>query len=62
MPSLRSVCWMARQQPGFLGYESARHGVAGISVSYWQTPEAILAWRRHGEHRLAQADSDRWYL
>lgn len=54
---------LARLQPGFLGYESARQGRgARISVSNWETPEAILAWRRHAEQRIAQPDSDRWYL
>jgi len=46
---------LASVQPGFLGVESARgpEGV-GITVSYWQTEEAIAAWRRHAEHQEAQ--------
>lgn len=46
---------LAREQPGFLGVESAR-GVdgLGITVSYWESAKAIRAWREHAEHRLAQ--------
>lgn len=51
---------LARQQPGFLGYESARNGL-GISVSYWSSLEAIKAWRNHPSHREVQARADDWY-
>jgi len=54
---------LAREQPGFLGIESARRedGV-GITVSYWSSLEAIEAWRNHAEHRVAQAHGrSRWY-
>jgi heme-degrading monooxygenase HmoA len=34
---------LAREQPGYLGFETARGGL-GISVSYWESPEAIRAW------------------
>lgn len=44
---------LARQQPGFLGVESAREAV-GITVSYWRDLDAIAAWKRHAEHVLAQ--------
>lgn len=52
---------LARQQPGFLGVESARQEI-GITVSYWRDLEAIKAWRNHSEHRVAQekGQSD-WY-
>jgi len=46
---------LASGQPGFLGVESARDGGGfGITVSYWRDLEAIAAWRRHAEHRVAQ--------
>ena len=32
---------LAKEQPGFLGIESAREEI-GITVSYWQSLEAIL--------------------
>ncbi|QNM94659.1 antibiotic biosynthesis monooxygenase family protein [Chitinimonas koreensis] len=47
---------LARQQPGFLGVESARGADGlGITVSYWDSEAAIAAWRRQGEHSLARA-------
>ena len=54
---------LAAEQPGYLGVESARDaGGLGITVSYWQSLEAIAAWRRHAEHLVAQrAGRDRWY-
>ncbi|WKV95659.1 antibiotic biosynthesis monooxygenase [Pseudomonas sp. H22_DOA] len=46
---------LVSEQPGFLGVESVRgaDGV-GITVSYWESEAAILAWRQHPEHRLIQ--------
>jgi heme-degrading monooxygenase HmoA len=53
---------LAREQPGFLGVESAREQGLGITVSYWASPEAIAAWHRHAEHELAQMKGYRlWY-
>jgi heme-degrading monooxygenase HmoA len=53
---------LAAEQPGFLGVESVHDGGTGITVSYWASLEAIEAWRRHGEHRLAQARGrSGWY-
>ena len=54
---------LARQQPGFLGVESVRdaEGV-GITVSYWESLEAIRAWKANGEHLGAQAKGkSAWY-
>ena len=54
---------LAAAQPGFLGLESARgaDGV-GITVSYWESREAIRRWRDHAEHLLAQRDGRaKWY-
>jgi len=54
---------LAAQQPGFLGVESARDADGlGITVSYWESEEAIANWRRHAEHRVAQATGRaKWY-
>jgi heme-degrading monooxygenase HmoA len=54
---------LASSQPGFLGVESARDARGlGITVSYWASPEAITAWRRHADHLAAQrAGRERWY-
>jgi heme-degrading monooxygenase HmoA len=53
---------LASVQPGFLGVESAREGV-GISVSYWDSLEAIQKWEKNERHLIAQSKgiSD-WYL
>jgi heme-degrading monooxygenase HmoA len=54
---------LAREQPGFLGVESARGADGlGITVSYWESEDAIRRWREHAEHQLAQqAGRERWY-
>jgi heme-degrading monooxygenase HmoA len=54
---------LATQQTGFLGIESARgaNGI-GITVSYWESLEAIRNWREHAEHRVAQQlGRSKWY-
>ncbi|KAA0013042.1 antibiotic biosynthesis monooxygenase [Billgrantia pellis] len=52
---------LASQQPGFLGLESVRDGI-GVTVSYWESLEAIKRWKANVEHREAQrlGRSD-WY-
>jgi glutathione S-transferase len=46
---------LAKKQPGFLGIESARGADGfGITVSYWDSLEAIAAWKSHEKHRAAQ--------
>ncbi|HYE33722.1 MAG TPA: antibiotic biosynthesis monooxygenase [Methylomirabilota bacterium] len=54
---------LAREQPGFLGVESARGSDGlGITVSYWQSEEAIARWKAHVDHAQAQALGKRtWY-
>ncbi len=56
---------LAAEQPGFLGFESASErdaGGIGIAVSYWDSEEAIAAWRRHAEHTIArETGRERWY-
>lgn len=51
---------LAKAQPGFLGYEGARNGM-GISVSYWNSLEAIRAWKEHPEHVRLQKQEARWF-
>lgn len=52
---------LAQQQPGFLGVESAREDI-GITVSYWESEEAIRAWHENAEHQLAQREGyAKWY-
>ena len=51
---------LASEQPGFLGFESARQEL-GISVSYWASLEAITAWKNNAAHRVAQNRARDWY-
>ncbi len=52
---------LARQQPGFIGIESARDGL-GITVSYWESLEAIANWKSNMDHRVAQRNGiKKWY-
>jgi heme-degrading monooxygenase HmoA len=44
---------LAKLQPGFLGVESAREKI-GITVSYWDSLEAIKNWKENIEHKIAQ--------
>ena len=38
---------LAKQQPGFLGVESARgNSGLGITISYWESLDAIENWKR----------------
>ena len=53
---------LASEQAGFLGIESVRDGAIGVTVSYWDSLEAIDGWRKHVEHREAQRlGRDAWY-
>ena len=54
---------LVRSQPGFLGVESARDSEGfGITVSYFDSEDAIRAWRDHGEHARTRAEGRaRWY-
>ncbi len=54
---------LAAQQPGYLGVDSV-HGAdgTGITVSYWESEEAIVAWKAVAEHEAAQQlGRERWY-
>ena len=52
---------LAREQPGFLGIESAREDL-GITVSYWSDDAAAAAWKRVHEHLVAQQRGrEVWY-
>jgi len=54
---------LAQQQPGYLGYESARDEAGfGITVSYWADDEAARAWKSVNEHAIAQQRGrEVWY-
>jgi len=52
---------LAQQQDGFIGVESAREEL-GITVSYWETLEAIQSWKVNTVHLSAQEKGKTdWY-
>jgi len=52
---------LAEQQPGYLGHESVRDGL-GITISYWESLEAIKNWKAHTDHLVAQKyGREKWY-
>lgn len=52
---------LAREQPGYLGIESARDGL-GITASYWVDDAAARAWKQVAEHLVAQRlGREVWY-
>jgi heme-degrading monooxygenase HmoA len=52
---------LAAIQPGYLGHESARSGL-GITISYWESLEAIRAWKVNSDHLIAQKyGREKWY-
>ncbi len=52
---------LAKQQPGFLGVESARNEI-GITVSYWKDLESIKKWKQNLDHLDAQIKGrSKWY-
>ena len=52
---------LAAQQPGYLGMESARNEV-GITISYWESLDAIRHWKANIEHLVAQRlGREKWY-
>ncbi len=54
---------LARDQPGYIGIESARGADGfGITVSYWETDAHAAAWKQVTEHLGAQLlGRERWY-
>ncbi|MES5926110.1 antibiotic biosynthesis monooxygenase [Bacillus cereus group sp. MG9] len=54
---------LAKQQPGFLGIESARdHSGLGITISYWESLAAIENWKQNALHKEAKKRGrEQWY-
>jgi heme-degrading monooxygenase HmoA len=54
---------LARQQPGFVGVDSARtNDGIGITISRWSSVAALMNWRNLAEHAAAQSQGrKRWY-
>lgn len=52
---------LAKKQSGYLGIESAKDEV-GITVSYWESLEAIANWKANTDHLFAQQKGIKdWY-
>ena len=54
---------LAAAQPGFLSVDSVRNPEGlGITVSYWESLEAIENWKLQAEHSAArERGRTRWY-
>lgn len=54
---------LAATQPGYLGEESSRDPSGfGITVSYWESEDAIHNWKLNAEHSLArERGRNHWY-
>lgn len=53
---------LAKQMPGFLGYESYKHEGRGYFISYWKDREAISEWAKHPIHIEAKKmGKSKWY-
>lgn len=52
---------LAKLQPGYLGIESARNET-GITVSYWESIDAIIQWKNNAEHNIVREKGrSTWY-
>ena len=52
---------LAKQQPGFLGMDTARSEM-GITISYWEDLNAIDLWKSNLDHKNAQKlGKKKWY-
>nr|WP_239618197.1 antibiotic biosynthesis monooxygenase [Cohnella mopanensis] len=54
---------LAAEQPGFIDVESVRNSSGfGITISYWESLEAISNWKRVEAHKAAQEQGKQaWY-
>lgn len=53
---------LAKTQKGFIGMDNVKDGANGITVSYWENLEAIMAWNTNERHAEAQkGGKETWY-
>ncbi|MGG0459698.1 antibiotic biosynthesis monooxygenase family protein [Bacillus mycoides] len=54
---------LVKTQPGFIRIESARDNEEyGITISYWESLEAIQKWKANTTHQVAQQKGkETWY-
>jgi len=59
--SAKKMEGLAKRQDGYLGIESAREGL-GITVSYWNSLNAIAKWKNNVEHTIVRQKGRKfWY-
>lgn len=52
---------LAKLQEGYIGMDNARNDI-GITVSYWESLDAIKSWKQQSEHLQAQMKGrNDWY-
>lgn len=52
---------LAKAQKGYIGIDSARENI-GITISYWESLDAINNWKGHTKHLFAQQKGrEQWY-
>ena len=53
---------LVQQQRGYIGKYHRMEGNREITISYWESLEAVKAWKAHPEHRAAQElGRSKWY-
>ncbi|MFM7710016.1 MAG: antibiotic biosynthesis monooxygenase family protein [Ferruginibacter sp.] len=52
---------LAKQIPGYLGYESFKHDGRGSFISYWKDMESVRTWAAHPIHMEAKQKGRTWY-
>lgn len=54
---------LVKEQVGFLGHESYRNtNGEGVTISYWESKEAIQNWKNNLEHSQVQKlGKEKWY-
>ncbi|MBA6155508.1 antibiotic biosynthesis monooxygenase [Tenacibaculum sp. S7007] len=59
--SAQQMVTLAKEEEGFLGIESVREEI-GITVSYWNSLEAIINWKNNVEHTvIREKGRATWY-
>lgn len=52
---------LAKKQAGYIDFESAKDDI-GITISYWESLEAIANWKANADHLFAQQKGIKdWY-
>ena len=53
---------LVQQQPGYMGKYHRMEGNRELTISYWESLDAVKAWKAHPEHRAAQElGRSKWY-